>query len=638
MNNANSDGVTADRQRVYHSSLAQVAALAIGLLCLWFISHPYIGLWHDARLYALQALTHLYPESYRNDLFVLYGSQDEFTIFSRIHAQFIAWFGLSTATITLLVAGYALWITSAAYLARGLTQGRTLWLALALVFTLPGDYGGFDLFSHGESFLTPRLFAEALTLLAFALMLQQRFFLSLVILFGAALLHPLVAATGFAFSYLYTVRWTKAWILFTGLCLTSVVVLAVSSVTPFNRLMQTMSGDWLDIVIHRDTPAFVSQWRSVDFNTRVLDATLLLGGLSIASRVQRRVFITALAAGVIGITVSLIGADWLQNVFVIQVQTWRIWWITNWFAYLAFAVLAVRLWPHSEIGRILLLTYVAAWLALDYSGAWLAILATVFVYFHVRSDGLHVQTPWIRRLLYLPFIVTLTFWLSNGLDTFTSIFVIAEKQLFPHATSQFFRLTDYTAYLLIFILLGSLITSKPRIAPMATGILCLFFATVLFNWDQRGSWTKLVESGPYANGNSYFKEPIPETATVYFADDLKAVWFLLGRSSYVSLGQGAGVLFSRDTALAYQNRIDHLLNLNVKDSRSPWLSIPYKGDLSKPANVEGLINLCTDDAVDYVVLTTEFEDYVLETNTVRHTYCPNYLASIALAGFPIKRS
>src|SRR6476660_6630176 len=47
------------------------------------IKFPYGGLIHDARLYGLQAQNHASGGAYSRDLFLRFGSQDQFTPFSR---------------------------------------------------------------------------------------------------------------------------------------------------------------------------------------------------------------------------------------------------------------------------------------------------------------------------------------------------------------------------------------------------------------------------------------------------------------------------------------------------------------------------------------------------------------------------
>ncbi len=60
----------------------------LGLLCvgIWCLSHGYQGLFHDAGLYALQALAHRYPDFLSRDVFLRFGSQDRFTVFSPLVA------------------------------------------------------------------------------------------------------------------------------------------------------------------------------------------------------------------------------------------------------------------------------------------------------------------------------------------------------------------------------------------------------------------------------------------------------------------------------------------------------------------------------------------------------------------------
>ena len=73
----------------------------IGLACLvvsfWILIHPYRGLEHDSVLYAVLALARLHPAALGHDLFVRYGTQDNFTIFSPVFAAMIRAVGLEPA-------------------------------------------------------------------------------------------------------------------------------------------------------------------------------------------------------------------------------------------------------------------------------------------------------------------------------------------------------------------------------------------------------------------------------------------------------------------------------------------------------------------------------------------------------------
>ena len=51
---------------------------------------------HDARLYSLQALNQAENGAYANDVFLSYGSQDQYSVFSRLVGPMVAAIGLRT--------------------------------------------------------------------------------------------------------------------------------------------------------------------------------------------------------------------------------------------------------------------------------------------------------------------------------------------------------------------------------------------------------------------------------------------------------------------------------------------------------------------------------------------------------------
>ena len=69
-------------------ALRPLAALVVPvcIALLWPLLRPYDGLNRDGHLYALQALAHAFPGRYSNDLFLLFDSQDSFTVLTRLAA------------------------------------------------------------------------------------------------------------------------------------------------------------------------------------------------------------------------------------------------------------------------------------------------------------------------------------------------------------------------------------------------------------------------------------------------------------------------------------------------------------------------------------------------------------------------
>src|ERR1700736_3584279 len=67
-------------------SALEVAVLLLLCVIAWALSHGYRGIFHDRGLYTLQALARLAPLSLGQDVFLRFGSQDRYTIFSPIYA------------------------------------------------------------------------------------------------------------------------------------------------------------------------------------------------------------------------------------------------------------------------------------------------------------------------------------------------------------------------------------------------------------------------------------------------------------------------------------------------------------------------------------------------------------------------
>src|ERR1700722_5575522 len=74
-----------------------LAGLACLTVAFWILLHPYRGVEHDSVLYALLALARLQPAALGYVLFVRYGTQDGFTIFSPLFAAVMRRVGLEPA-------------------------------------------------------------------------------------------------------------------------------------------------------------------------------------------------------------------------------------------------------------------------------------------------------------------------------------------------------------------------------------------------------------------------------------------------------------------------------------------------------------------------------------------------------------
>src|SRR6266849_4127255 len=92
-----------------NEALARLAdkpwALFVILLAVNTIARPYSGITHDTRLYSVQVLNHVEGGAYADDLFFRYGSQDEYSLFSRLAAPLVSALGVQTAFFVLYLFG-----------------------------------------------------------------------------------------------------------------------------------------------------------------------------------------------------------------------------------------------------------------------------------------------------------------------------------------------------------------------------------------------------------------------------------------------------------------------------------------------------------------------------------------------------
>src|ERR1700688_3472055 len=82
-------------------STVDLAVLLLLCVTAWALSHGYRGVFHDAGLYTLQALARLPPTSLGQDVFLRFGSQDRYTIFSPIYAAASQVLGTEVGAATL---------------------------------------------------------------------------------------------------------------------------------------------------------------------------------------------------------------------------------------------------------------------------------------------------------------------------------------------------------------------------------------------------------------------------------------------------------------------------------------------------------------------------------------------------------
>lgn len=589
-----------------------VPALLV-LAALWLFCHPWEGLWHDSRLYALQALQRLHPDQFRRDLFLMYGSQDAFTLFSPLYAAVIRTFGLDTAALLVQQAGNLLWLGCAAFLVAAFQRGLGLWLTLALLVALPSDYGPtMTTFNLAESFPTPRIFAEALGMLAMGCAVRGRWQWGVPALVLALLLHPLMAAGVGLFGVLFIaegkrrMRWTAVGALLIGGLLAGAALLGIA---PFDRLLRTMDDTWYAHVLATTSGVTWDGWVFGAWASRAAVAfSPVLAAAWLVPGARGRFFGCVALTGAAGLLASWAGTGLTHNLLMLQAQPWRTMWLVQMASAIALACLWQQFWQRGRLFRALLLALCVAILTRNTVGGLLGLAAAALLCHQGRLAQPWELSPRHYRLA-LAFLFALACALLReiaGGPPWTGIW----QNDIPIATFD-------TLWLWIWLKRG------------AAALLGVGLLYQVWQWSGNGrqaaayalALASLAGSAAVAAlradaaawlppqtaqaVRANFLPLIPPQATVYWEDELRYTWFVLGRSSYGSNPQMAGAVFNRGTALEGRQRLARLEQLGMSDGirKRTRLENAEAGRRLKPPTEASLAHACADPELDFVVLS-----------------------------------
>lgn len=592
--------------------------LVIYAAALWFFYHPYLGIYHDGLFYAGQALRHLYPDRFSQDLFFLYGSQDDFSLFSRLYAPMIQWIGLNGATLTLLLFAHALWLIGAVALIKSFYQGDFRWIALILLFAFPRFYGSQELFRFSEHFLTARIFAEAFSLLAIALSLRQRPWMSAAACAAAFLFHPIMAAPAVAYLVFSKINIKTASAL-SGIGLILIIVIGVLPQNYLPAPLKPMDDTWHALAVTRSPFSFIDQWSTAEYGHVLFMLSILAWASCFASPLIRSLSRIILLISITFLITSVISTI-THTTILVQAQPWRVLWLTKIFAILAALWLYAAYWHKTQIHRIILLALALPAIS---TISWTGFLAPVLLFLLWRQER-HPETVLagfaksaVASLLGVAFFISLAaspemmdlclgIAPSDPLDIVFKLFPPYGWLVFilPFFQPRWFTKTRMTRFIALLVSIELLIVSA-------------------WYWDRHkfGKENACIwDPGGLSDMEAY----LPEHAVVYFQDSLAIPWLVLKRANYASFSQAAGLLFNRDTALEAERRLTLLYELGFSDRILGWdhteaangnVKISWHHTETANGNVEkgvlsfdGLENFCKGEPVDFLILRAYFPD------------------------------
>jgi hypothetical protein len=582
------------------------ATLALLVAAAWLALHRYSGIAHDGVFYAAQALRHLDPVAFRGDLFFTFGSQDQYTVFTSVYAEAIRLLDLPLAATALLATAHLVWILSVAAVLRGFLQGQSLWLALLFVAALPRGYGSSNIFSYAEPFLTARVWAEAISLLAVAMAIRGQGWAALATAAIAGTLHPPMAlpTAVFVFSAGFGSR-TRFALVGTGVA--ALLSLAVFGVKPFSLLLVPMDEVWLRIASDRSPFAFIRQWQSGDFGEPLLLGTLLVMAAACAEGAARRAWFAGVSALAVGAGLSLLTAFW-PSALLVQTQSWRAMWLVKILAIAAAVWLLREFWSRSALNRLILAAMAACLLSAREFGPHVGLLVAALFIAHNR----YRFDPELPATIAIPVWGVLAAVTAERVGTSLVVGAAAlDGASYRALSAALFGFVDETGWVL-FPVTGMAAAWLMHRLPAARYVLlptAIFFTGYLAaHWGDpaQAQRQSLARMQPLA---AEVERVAPRNRLLYWEGDLALPWLGLRRGNYASPMQGAGVIFSEATAHEYVRRGTRLARLRPQQGQQWWrnpAAAQYPAPPMAGADSAGaLIHLCHDPVLDYVVLARD---------------------------------
>ncbi|MET0282647.1 MAG: hypothetical protein ABW278_16180, partial [Steroidobacteraceae bacterium] len=494
---------------------------------------------------------------FSSDVFVSFGSQDAYTFFPTIYGGLISLLGTSPAAALLTFGGALAVICATWWLARGVSDHRSAWLAAGLVAALPTAYGSGGGFALVEAFVTPRAWAEALVLLGIGFQVRGHLLPVFGCLAVALLVHPVMAFPGavvIALLAVSRISWRWQYIVLFG----AAIVFAVVAALPLQRWQ--LDQQWSAVIGHGEY-LYIHNWTLPDW-TVVLRTACTLGFAAVVVPRARSVAVATLAAMAGLLLLSAVGADLLHLALIVQGQAWRVTWLVLAISIAFCPATIVACLAESLMLRCAGLLLAAAWIAGSNGLALLLTLCATFCAL-LGFAGLSRKAgaPLGRSVKYAVLLLVVCSLAVASLEA------ADELNEARSSTWQVVRTlaSDGVAPACLLVLASYGVSRLHGNLNVLTGMVALsvflLAATCSKAWQE---WRNTYYTPAVRSAFAPWRQRIPPGSDVLWAtrllthSDPSFVWLALDRPSYFSSIQGASALFSRDAAMEISRRLDTL--------------------------------------------------------------------------------
>jgi hypothetical protein len=577
------------------------------LVTLWSCLHGYHGFTGDGQIYAFQAFAKLHPQL-AADLYLQNTSQDEFTFFSPLYAWCIDAFGLDDAARLLTLLFTSGLLAASWSFAAAVTGRDTAWLAVAFLLIVAGDYGSAGVFQILDPFLTARLPAEALAIIALACYIRGMRWLGALLVFGSLFVHPLMALPGLL---LIVALWLpiRASIIAAvgGIFATLAIALAAVELPTGLHMLAVIDALWLDVVRERSQFLFLQLWSIHDWDINALPIISLgITAVAVADERIRKLCVAAALVGTAGLAVAFIGSVIGPVAILVQGQAWRWVWMTVFIGAVLVPFSALQISRDKKCGPFCALLLVSAWTLPGIYGTPCVVLASIL---WLTRERIGARLATCLRVISVALGAIIVVWIL------TKCWAIAlpSTSLARDTPAGTLQLQDILALKVPAVILGALVwwgtrANRAMWVPMfLSAMLAAVSALILpAAFKQSHALAAPADIGEFVD----WAKAIPPTSTVLVAPprDVGAfVWFTLSRPNYLSVDQSSGVVFSRATALEVRRRSEILNplmepNWKILSGLRAGLGGAHKREGSaSPLTREKLIQVCADPQLGFVI-------------------------------------
>jgi hypothetical protein len=609
------------------------------------VRFPYGNLVHDARLYAFQVQNQMSGGAFAGDLFLRFGSQDEFTPFSRLVAPIAAVFGIDWTFFSLFLVFDALLILALQRLVIALVEDRVT-AAVALLATVVAalPYGGLRIFHVFEFFFTPRLISCGLVLFALERTLRRQYVAGLAFAAAATVIHPLMGFAAVAIGLWCAIldRLPRRWIV-AAIVVAAAAGIAVLGYRPLGvRVFGTLDPEWLEVTRQASAYNFPAFWTTRDWiNVAMSIALPAWAAVMLWDESPHRARFLGVSAvlGVVGV-VTMFVAGAAPYRILLQGQPYRALWV------LAALRIPIAFWLATRIfRRAVAAQVVAILLVASVDVTTIAAPEVVFSLLGIAAFLIVLN----RGTPQVDFNRALVRSLVGGISVGFVLAALIRAYRIGIRTSLLMSTVGSKTYvdvvlgapgvmiwlgLLLGVLMLLIGRRTPGLAFTAGGLalaVVIHFAAFLNGQlpGFREAETSYGRDLPFIQ--SYFQHRphdgvAPPTVYEGVWESTTLIWFDLQSTVYFNLEQMSGVLFNRETGIEGKRRASivrpfELARYNAVADFIPWAdrlmitSLFGPPEQAAPATRRDVELLCgSHEQVDVAILNRDFGGLAVATN------------------------